>query len=195
MSGAQQTSVESRSATGSAPAFIQHPQLAKLFLYWRGLSVDGGIPRRCDIDPTALPEMLPHLQILDVGATPDDLRYRLVGGRIVEAFDFEPRGLTRRDIRNARVAPANHATFDGTSRQTHDIAARGIVAYSHDHMTSYARDFLAYARLLLPISEDGTQITGVFGAIYHSGDCTAFWRHFTELHVEKPIAEFGMKKG
>lgn len=177
------------------PDFIQHPKLAELFRYWLGLSRDGSVPRRRDIDPLPLAKMLSHLQLLDLGETPDDLRYRLVGGTIVDAFGFEPGHLTRGEIRRRHVKPENQTAFDGTSRQTHDIAARGLVAYTHDHMTSYSRNYLAYARLLLPISEDGSQVTGIFGAIYHSGDGAGFWRNFQELHVEKPIAEFGIGKG
>jgi hypothetical protein len=181
-------------ATDRAPEFIQHPKLADLFLYWRGLSRDGQIPCRRDIDALALVKALPYLQLLDVGPTPDDLRYRLVGSRIVEAFGFEPGHLTRGEIKRGRVQPDHWAAFDETSLQTHNVAARGIVAYSHDHMTSYSRDYLAYARLLLPISEDGARITGVFGAIYHSGDGAPFWKNFAELHVEKPIEEFGIRR-
>ena len=180
-------------ATDRAPEFIQHPKLAGLFQYWRGLSRDGQVPRRRDIDPVALSKALPYLQLLNAGPTPDDLRYRLVGSSIVEAFGFEPGHLSRGEIKHRRVTPDHWPTFDETSQQTHDVAARGLVSYSHDHMTSYSRDYLAYARLLLPISEDGARITGIFGAIYHSGDGAPFWRNFTELHVEKPIEAFGLR--
>ncbi|MDQ7250812.1 PAS domain-containing protein [Dongia sedimenti] len=175
-----------------APDFIQHRKLADLFRYWRGLSRDGQVPRRRDIDPLQLIPALPHVQLLDLGPTPDDLRYRLVGQTIIDAFGFDPRHLTRGEIKRRYVLPENRAAFDETSRQTHAIATRGIAAYTHDHMTSYAREFLAYARLLLPISEDGHAITGVFGAIYYSGDRDDFWRNFQELHVERPIAAFGI---
>jgi hypothetical protein len=129
---------------------------------------------------------------LEIGATPDDLRYRLAGGVIVDAFGFEPTGLTRRQIRAARVTPDRHAEFDRTSRETHEVAARCLVAYTHDHMTSYARDYLAYARLNLPVSEDGVRGSGVFGALFLSSDRDFFWQDdFTELHVTVPLAELG----
>lgn len=176
-------------------AFIRHPDLLRLFQYWLGLSEDGRVPRRRDIDPLAFPDLMPNLQLLDVGATPDDLRYRLVGSEIAAAFGFEPRGKTRREIREARVAPQNRADFDQTSRETHDIARRGVVAYTHDHMTSYDQDFLAYARLLLPVSEDGRVITGIFGALMMSNRHEPFWRGFTNLHVEVPVGTLGLRAG
>jgi hypothetical protein len=172
------------------PDFIRHPRLAELFRYWRGLAPGGGVPLRRAIDPVALRSMLPHLQLLEIGATPDDLRYRLAGGVIVDAFGFEPTGLTRRQIRQARVTPDRQAEFDRTSRETHEVGKRLLVAHTHDHMTSYARDYLAYARLNLPVSEDGVHGSGVFGALFLSNDGDTFWqRGFAELHVAIPIAE------
>jgi len=174
-------------------AFIHHPDLLRLFEHWLGLGVDGRVPRRRDIDPLAFRDLLPNLQLLDIGATPDDLRYRLVGNEIAATFGFEPRGKTRGEIRRAYVSPDNYADFDRTSRETHDIARRGVVAYTHDHLTSYNRDYLAYARLLLPIAEDGDSITGIFGALMMSSGHDPFWQGFSELHIEVPIETFGLR--
>lgn len=79
------------------------------------------------------------------------------------------------------------------SRATRDIAVRGVVAHTHDHMTSYKRDYLDYARLLLPISEEGDRITGVFGVLMMSSNKGPFWRSFAVLHVEVPIETLGIK--
>lgn len=178
--------------TVAAPPFIQHPRLAELFRYWRGLAIDGHLPRRAEIDATAIPRLLPNLYLLDAGATPDDLRYRLAGNAICSAFGFEPRGLTRCQIKARYVAEKAVPDFDETSHQTHDIAARRIIAYTHDRMTSYNRKFLAYARLNLPISEDGHAPSGIFGCILTSSDGDDFWRGFQELHVELPLGEIGL---
>lgn len=177
------------------PAFIQHPRLVELFNYWRSLSIDGSVPCRRDIDPLALRYMLPNLYLLEAGASADDLRYRLAGSAICTAFGFEPRNLTRRDIRHRHVDPQAYADFDETSRQTHAIVERGIIAYTHDRMSSYDRNYIAYARLNLPISENGRQPTGILGAIIAKNDEGEIWRDFKELHVEMPLAEFGISVG
>ena len=175
------------------PDFIQHPALRQLYAYWRNLSVDDRIPLRRAIDPTAIPQLLPSLNLLDVGPTPDDLRYRLAGGSIVTSFGFEPRGLTRGEIRARHVAPQKWPDFDLTSQQTHDVAARRLVSYTHDHMTSYQREFLAYARLMLPLSEDGERASGILGAILVKRSEDAFWHDFCALHVEVPLVELGFR--
>jgi len=178
--------------TEFVPDCIQHPHLIRLYRYWRGLSADGSVPLRAAIDAVALRDLLPSLYLLDAGATPDDLRYRLAGSRIVQAFGFEPGGLSRGEIRTRHVKPAAFADFDQTSRETHDIVARRQISYTHDHMTSYDRRYLAYARLNLPISEDGRHISGVFGGIVSSRDGGDFWRDFHDFHVEVPLAEIGI---
>lgn len=167
--------------------FILHPALKNLFRYWRSLSVNGSVPRRRDIDPIALRSMLSHLYLLDAGQAPDDLRYRLAGSLIVEGFGFEPGGLTRAEMRDRYVLPERYPEFDRTSAETHSIVVKGVVTYSHDHMTSYTKDYLAYARLNLPISEDGRTLSGIFGAIFLSSDGKPFWNQFSDLHVEVPL--------
>ena len=174
-------------------AFVRHPALRRLLHCWLGWSVDGRVPRRRDIDPLLVKDLIPYLQLLDVGATPDDLRYRLVGNEISATFGFEPRGKTRREIRAARISPDKYGDFDRTSRETHEIATRGMVAYTHDYMTSYNRDYREYARLLLPVSEEGDRITGVFGALLMSSGKGQFWQDFMELHVEVPIERLGIR--
>ncbi|WP_374313326.1 PAS domain-containing protein [Dongia sp.] len=166
---------------------IRHPALKALLRYWRSLSRKGSVPRRRDIDPVALRKLLPHLYLIDAGATPDELRYRLAGSIIVQAFGFEPGRLSRAQIRACHVKPERYDEFNRTSAETHRIVTHRIVAYTHDHMTSYTKDYLAYARLNLPISEDGETPSGIFGAIYLSSDGDPFWNRFEELHVETPL--------
>lgn len=165
-------------------AIIMHPTLRSLFRYWRSLSRDGALPLRRDLDPIAMRPFLPYLYLLDAGATPDDLRYRLAGTRIVEAFGFDPGNRTRASIKAEHVRPERCGEFDRTSLETHRIVSQRIIAYTHDHMTSYTKDFMCYARLNMPISEDGRTATGVFGAIYSSTDENPFWDVFADMHVE-----------
>lgn len=168
-------------------SIIQHANLRALYRYWRGLSDGSAIPKRRDIDPVALRQQLRHVYLIDAGPTPDDLRYRLAGSVIVDAFGFEPAGLSRGEIRAKHVSPDRYADFDRTSAETFRIVSERIVTYTHDHMTSYTKDYLAYARLNLPVSEDGKSPSGILGAIYLSSDRNPFWQNLQELHIELPL--------
>jgi hypothetical protein len=67
-------------------------RVQRLYEYWRAKAgAEGAVPRRGDIDPTELPDLLPNLMLLDVERDPLRFRYRLVGTRVV---DFSYRDFT-----------------------------------------------------------------------------------------------------
>src|SRR5688572_27444072 len=71
---------------------IRSQRVHRLHEYWRSKAgAQGSVPRRRDIDPTELPDLLPNLMLLDVERNPLRFRYRLVGTRIV---DFSYRDFT-----------------------------------------------------------------------------------------------------
>ncbi len=58
-------------------------QIRRLVRYWQRIRPVGGLPSRRDVDPTAIPDLLPHLWMLDVFRDPWRFRFRLVGTAIV----------------------------------------------------------------------------------------------------------------
>jgi hypothetical protein len=64
---------------------IRSQRVHRLHGYWRSkIGAQGSVPRRSDIDPTELPDLLPNLMLLDVERDPLRFRYRLVGTRVVD---------------------------------------------------------------------------------------------------------------
>jgi hypothetical protein len=64
---------------------IRSQRVHRLHEYWRSKAgADGAVPRRRDIDPIDLPDLLPNLMLLDVERDPLRFRYRLVGTRVVD---------------------------------------------------------------------------------------------------------------
>ena len=60
-------------------------RVQRLHEYWRAKSgADDPVPRRRDIDPVELPDLLPNLMLVDVERNPLRFRYRLVGTRVVD---------------------------------------------------------------------------------------------------------------
>ena len=70
----------------------------ELFDYWRACAQSRPIPSRFDIDPVAIPHLLPGLSLLDMGADLDSLRYRLAGTRVGEIYGAEITGRAVFDI-------------------------------------------------------------------------------------------------
>ena len=60
--------------------------------YWRACAQSRPIPSRFDIDPVAIPHLLPGLSLLDAGTDLDTLRYRLAGTRVEAIFGAEITG-------------------------------------------------------------------------------------------------------
>src|SRR6185295_14868187 len=67
-------------------AEINSPRIHRLHSYWRSQQQHrgGSPPRRGDIAPDQIKDLLPNLMIVDVERDPLRFRYRLVGTRVVE---------------------------------------------------------------------------------------------------------------
>ena len=64
----------------------------ELYEYWRACAQSRAIPSRFDIDPIAIPHLLPGLSLIDARGELDALRYRLAGTRIGEIYGAEITG-------------------------------------------------------------------------------------------------------
>lgn len=64
----------------------------ELYDYWRACAQSRPIPLRYDIDPIAIPTLLPGLSLIDVGENINSLRYRLAGTRVREIYGAEMTG-------------------------------------------------------------------------------------------------------
>jgi hypothetical protein len=64
----------------------------ELYGYWRACAQSRSIPTRFDIDPVAIPHLLPGLSLIDTGPDLVSLRYRLAGTRVGEIYGAEITG-------------------------------------------------------------------------------------------------------
>jgi hypothetical protein len=97
--------VSDLASTVTEPVFISDPRdpyLRALYDYWNTVRGDRPRPKRADIDPTAIPKLLPHVMMYNV--LPDGGGYdiRLVGEEVVALS-----GVTRPDN---QPAPPCHPT-------------------------------------------------------------------------------------
>ncbi len=131
-------------------ALARDKVLSALLDYWRSKLAGRAMPRRADIEPTEIPQLLPHLQLVD--RVDGRFRYRLAGTAIVAAYGSE---LTRRFVDEiippprCAVAEAHYNTVYETKRP---IFVRSKYTTTHDI------DIVA-SRVILPLSEDGTTVS------------------------------------
>jgi len=135
-------------------ADIRSPRIRRLSDYWEEQrSARGTLPRRSDVTPDRLRDLLPHIIIVDVEQDPQRFRYRLVGTRVVEYNGFEFTGRYLGEI----GWPEEQAIIDGYAAVVE--SRRPIFGAFGWELLDGSQGRCEFARF--PLSEDGTIISQV----------------------------------
>jgi hypothetical protein len=137
-------------------AFRQDPVLSAAYDYWEKKRGDRAMPRRGDIDPADLRQVLAHLQITEVMG--QRFRYRLVGTAIVEAFGTEFTGKFIDELVSGERDSFVHACYRAV------CSARRPAFVRSKYITTKDIDLTAN-RLLLPLSANGREVNQILGAL------------------------------
>jgi len=102
--------------------------LAAAWRHWEALGGeagprDGGLPRRADFDPLAVPRLLPYLSMLSIEGT--DFRYRLMGSQASYALGLDMTGrlLSEMPMASLRAPLASllARARDGAAPASHEL--------------------------------------------------------------------------
>lgn len=126
--------------------------------YWETRRGARHMPARRDMDPTDIPRVLPHLQLIEP-VPPDRFRYRLVGTAIVQTFghDYTGRFLDELSLGSERINffASKLGTVRDSGRplfvRTQYISAKGV-------------HFMAN-RLYVPLSENDRDVNMILGSL------------------------------
>lgn len=130
------------------------PGIAAIHAYWDRLRGPRVAPRRSDVEPAELKTWLPGVVIVDVVRFPEQLVYRLVGTRAVEARGSDPTGKTVIE----RYFGSDLAEILENYRLV--IEERRVV-YDFDHTPTRDGYFEEAETILLPLSSDGQSVDKV----------------------------------
>jgi hypothetical protein len=133
------------------PATDRYPDLSHVLAYWERKRADRFAPSRADIDPADLIEVLPRIMLADVIQEPLDFRYRLSGTAIREVHGQEPTGLRPSDL--------NPPAYGALIHEHYCLAVQRRQPLLHLITLDTADRSRSYARLLVPLSEDGSTVT------------------------------------
>ena len=140
---------------------LNDPRLRRFYDYWQSKHRDGRLPGRQDIDPLEIPDLLPHVSILDVVGEGDAMRFRfrLVGTANVHIAGREHTGAFIEDV------------FEADDAARLQTAFRGIVESREPHywLTSVAvrgNRPVHYARLMVPLASDGQNVDMLMGVFF-----------------------------
>ncbi len=132
-----------------------HSEIRALYSYWENLRAGRDCPERTEVDPRDIPADARHLFILeDLGQ--ENVRFRLAGTGLLEAFGFDLRGMSARAIMEGRSRESFVALVSET------IAEPGV---------GYARltapdGVSAWEIVLLPLRGSNGAIDRVIGCLH-----------------------------
>lgn len=138
--------------------YADDPVLSAVLAYWRRKRGRRPLPRRADLDPTEIPKLLPHLQLVEVRDGGQRFRYRLAGTALVAAFGQEYTGKYLDALfTGERLAAARHV-YGTVCRERRPVFLRNSYGTNRD-MRMLAN------RLYLPLSDDGHTVNVILGAL------------------------------
>ncbi|HYB11754.1 MAG TPA: PAS domain-containing protein [Alphaproteobacteria bacterium] len=143
-----------------------HSNLHALYRYWGSIHRPVGLPSRQDIDPTAIPALLPRIWILDVQPEPFRLRHRLVGTRIVELVGEDFTG------RWADEAHPHLAIDPSPLRHFRGVAKSGVPTRRRGKPQIFLKNRAEFAEVetaIFPLAGDGKIVDALLC-------CTIFYR-------------------
>lgn len=155
------------------PTTDRYPDLTRVLAYWNRKRGSAFAPRRADIDPLDLVEALPRIMLADVAGTPPEFRYRLAGTAIgtIHGEDFTHR--TPLDLKPAAFGRLIHEHYGAV------VARR--VPLMHLVMLDTLQKSRSYARLLLPLSENGQDVTMLMAVDSKEQNTSALRDYFAEI--------------
>lgn len=135
-----------------SPENIQSRKLTELYEYWqRKHPAPDLLPGRAQMDPLEIPALLPWLMLLDVGKRPEDIRYRLIGTRVVERIGKD---LTGRCVGEGYWGDQSREILERYWK----VVRTRVPEFSVRRVKGADGNWHDYEFLLLPLAADGVSV-------------------------------------
>ncbi len=153
---------------------MRHPKTRALYDYWNALRDGRLAPGRNEVDPREIAPLLDSTFILEV-QNADNIRFRLAGTRLCEAFGMELRGMSAL------------ALWHGEDRaKVRDLILRVVSGPTIGHVacTVENRGGFVYGAefLYMPLRSDREELTRILGCGYYMGEERAFANVYDPIH-------------
>ncbi len=134
------------------------PQLRALLAYWEDKRGTRAMPARADIDPTEIPQLLPHIVLVDTADSLGGFRYRLFGTALCKGFEHDKTGKVFSEM--PRIDNFDEV-YGGYWLTYLDKAPH----YFHGQIVLQDKGYIRYSRLTLPLSSDGDRVNMILGGV------------------------------
>ncbi len=136
------------------PEIDRHPRFRRLAAYLASKAPPGKLAGRRHIDPLEIPDLLPHLMLVDVvpqETGPPRFRLRLVGTEVVEIQGSDKTGQYVEDVLTAEEGGEIRRGYDEIVRSRKPQYRSGTVA-------TPGRQHVGYERVAFPLATDGEHV-------------------------------------
>jgi hypothetical protein len=154
------------------PGDERYPDLVRVLAYWNEKRQSRFAPRRADLDPADLIDVLPRVMLADVLRDPLDFHYRLSGTGILNVHGQE---MTERRPRDLAPVEFGNLIYDHYCEAVHRC-----VPLLHLILLDTFDRSRSYVRLLMPLSEDGAAVTMLFAVDSKEQNTSALRKFFAE---------------
>ncbi|NIA67634.1 PAS domain-containing protein [Pelagibius litoralis] len=136
---------------------IRSEMIRCLYDYWSNLLAGRQAPARSDVDPRAMPRILPHLGLFDVENDPRRYRVRLMGTNVVEWYGC--------DVTGHYLDEIDLGLNPGTVFSILDHVVRSMTpAHMVSEYTKQDGRRIRCERIVLPLSDNQRQVNMLLGA-------------------------------
>lgn len=140
---------------------IQDSKVRRFTDYWIGLRRGRRMPARADLDPVDVPWALSRIFVGDYDPATKDFIYRVSGEEVAEVFR---RFNGRASMRGVRLGDGMPAPSVAAIRRRWDpVGERGDILYMAGTVYQAADRLGIGERIVMPLSDDGTTVTGFCG--------------------------------
>jgi hypothetical protein len=135
---------------------IADRRLIELYLYWDRLRGNRFAPSRREVDPAAIPLLLPHLLITELVGEPARCRFRLVGTEVERHFGTTMTGRFVDELMRGEYLAFIKGLYWRLASDRVPVYSENT--YGSDGGWDAYSDVFRTSRLLLPLSSDGRRV-------------------------------------
>ena len=141
---------------------VADARILAVLSYWRDRRRDAGMPRRADIEPTALRAHLDRISLVDVTHDPLRYRFRLVGTGVARVVGHDNTGRWVDEIEPKAQRDILIAHYGAAVRERAPVV--------HEVCSQSADGAYRYVRVCCPLSEDGNTVNMLLLASFSLDD-------------------------
>ena len=139
------------------PQGMERRLVLRLLAHWRSLCEERKFPSFADVDPDEIPDIWPFCFVLEILDHEEEPVFRAIGDDLA-AF-------SKIDLADRHISDASADTLPGVSISYLDeVLDKGVPISRGGEFFKTDGTRVLYRSILLPMSDDGEEISGILGA-------------------------------